>query len=383
MKNISILGSTGSIGVQTLEVINILEDFKVVGLSTNKNIDLLIKQIIEFKPQKVAIMEEEAYELFCKKINDIELDYKLEVFCGINGLAQVATVKEAQMIVNALVGNIGLYPTLEAIKAGKDIALANKETLVTSGQLVNNLANLHKVTIYPIDSEHSAIYQCLQGKKNNIQTIYLTASGGPFRNKSEEFIKNASIKDALNHPNWCMGQKITIDSATMMNKGLEVIEAKWLFDIEVDKIKVLVHPQSIIHSMVEFEDGAIMAQLGEPDMRTPILYALNYPNRVKNDFPRVDFTKRNNFTFEQPDFKKFKCLQLAYDAINVGGTMPTVLNGANEVLVNKFLEGKIKFIDIPKVIEKAMYAYTVKHELSLNTILEADKWARDYVEANI
>ena len=379
MKKISILGSTGSIGLQTLEVVRHLGGFKIYGLSTNTNLKLLSEQILEFKPQKVCIMDYEAYNTFLKKISQIDIDYNLEVFFGLEGLIEISTIDEIDLVVNSVVGNIGLEPTIQAIRSGKDIAIANKETLVTAGELINKEAKLTNVTLYPLDSEHSAIYQCLQGEKNNIETIYLTASGGPFRTKSLEFIKNATLAEALNHPNWNMGSKITIDSASMMNKGLEVIEAKWLFNVEIEKIKVLVHPQSIIHSMVEFEDGAVIAQLGEPDMKVPIAYALTYPKRQKNNFPRIDFTKRNNFTFEKPDFNKFRCLQLAYDAINVGGTMPTVLNASNEVIVDKVLNSKAKFIDIPKVIEKTMKKHKVEYNLTLDSILKADKWARNYV----
>jgi 1-deoxy-D-xylulose-5-phosphate reductoisomerase len=379
MRKISILGSTGSIGVQSLQVIKDLPDFMVVGLTTNKNIELLIEQILEFKPIKVAIMDEECYEIARKLISKLDINYNIEVLQGLSGIIEVATIKEADLVLNSLVGNIGLSPTLNAISAGKNIALANKETLVTSGELVMEEAKKYNVKIYPIDSEHSAIFQCLQGNsQNKIEKLYLTASGGPFRNKDIDYIENSTLKEALKHPNWKMGNKITIDSATMMNKGFEVIEAKWFFDVSLENIKVLVHPQSIIHSMVQFEDGALIAQLGEPDMKLSIAYSLTYPNRIKNNYPRLDFEKRNTFTFEQPDFIKFRCLQLVYDAMRIGGTMPTVLNGANEVAVSKFLNGKIKFTDIAKIIENTMCAYTVKYKLNLDTILEADSWSRDY-----
>lgn len=294
------------------------------------------------------------------------------------GLIAAATVVSADTVVNSVVGNIGLRPTVEAVKAGKNIALANKETLVTSGELVMRLLRENNVNMYPVDSEHSAIFQSLQGNSmNRIENIWLTASGGPFRGMTD--LSGVTLADALNHPNWSMGKKITIDSATMMNKGLEVIEAKWLFNVDLDRIKVVVHPQSIVHSMVEYEDGAIIAQLGVPDMKVPIQYALTYPRRLKNSFPKLNFFERNNLTFEKPDLNVFRCLALAFEAIKTGGTMPAVLNAANEVAVAKFLEGKINFVDIPRLIEKAMSAYNVKYDYSLEDVLEADSFAREYV----
>ena len=294
------------------------------------------------------------------------------------GLIVAAVHPDADTVVNSVVGNIGLRPTVEAIKAGKDIALANKETLVTSGELVMRLVKEKGINMYPVDSEHSAIFQSLQGNSmNKIERIWLTASGGPFRGRTD--LSNVTLQEALNHPNWSMGKKITIDSATMMNKGLEVIEAKWLFDVELNQIEVLVHPQSIVHSMVEYEDGAVIAQLGVPDMKVPIQYALTYPKRVKNRFPKLNFFEKNNLTFEKPDLKVFRCLGLAFDAIKIGGTMPAVLNAANEAAVALFLNGKIGFTDIPKLIEKAMGAYTVKYDYSLEDVLEADSFAREYV----
>ena len=284
-------------------------------------------------------------------------------------------------VVTSVVGNVGLKPTFAAIRAGKNIALANKETLVSAGQLVMDLAKKHNVKIYPVDSEHSAIFQSLQGNEGNrIARILLTASGGPFRGKKRAELEQVTVADALAHPNWQMGKKITIDSATLMNKGLEVMEAKWLFDVEVDQIEVLVHPQSIVHSAVEYEDGAIIAQMGEPDMRIPIQYALTYPKRVKNSFPRVDFVKRSNLTFEKPDMETFQCLSLAYRALKTGGTLPAVLNGANEVAVARFLKGELTFLQIPALIERTMDAYTVKYEYTLDDLLEADAWARAYAE---
>lgn len=375
MREISILGSTGSIGTQTLEVIDNLSDIKVAGISGNYNIDLLEKQARKYKPRLVAVMD----EILAKKLNDRISDMDTKILSGMEGLIEVATINSVDTVVTSVVGNVGLKPTFEAILAGKNIALANKETLVSAGQLVMDLAKKQGVFIYPVDSEHSAIFQSLQGnEENSISRILLTASGGPFRGKSREELKNMTAADALKHPNWSMGKKITIDSATLMNKGLEVMEAKWLFDVSTDQIEVLVHPQSILHSAVEYEDGAIIAQMGEPDMKVPIQYALTYPKRIKSPFPRVDFTKRNQLTFEKPDMKTFRCLALAYHALEIGGTLPAVLNGANEIAVEKFLNGKISFLQISELIEQTMNAYTVKYEYTLDDLLEADKWARQF-----
>lgn len=374
-KNISVLGSTGSIGTQTLEVVRGLGNIQVKGLTAGSNIDLLEEQIREFKPLKVAVMDKEkAEDLKCRV-----KDTLVEVFYGIDGLVEIATMDEIDTVVTSVVGNVGLKPTIEAIRNGKNIALANKETLVSAGEIVMKEAKKYNINIYPVDSEHSAIFQCLQGnEKNNISRILLTASGGPFRGKSKDELKDVTIEDALNHPNWSMGKKITIDSATMMNKGLEMIEAKWLFNVEMDDIEVLVHPQSVVHSAVEFEDGAIIAQMGEPDMKVPIQYALTYPNRIKANFPKVDFKTRSTLTFGTPDTNVFECLGLAYKAAKIGGTMPAVMNAANEIAVEKFLNKEIKFLDIPKLIEKTMEAYNVKHDFSLEDIFEADNWARQY-----
>lgn len=373
-KNISILGSTGSIGTQSLEVIRNL-GIKVWGLSANTNIDLLEKQIKEFKPKKVAIKDEKSAYILKNR-----LDSNIEILCGIDGLIEIATIPEVDTVLTSVVGSIGLIPTLKAIQSGKNIALANKETLVTAGELVICEAKKYGANIYPVDSEHSAIFQALQGNSNNkIYKIHLTASGGPFRNKTFEQLKSVTVKDALNHPNWSMGKKITIDSATMMNKGLEVIEAKWLFDVDLSQINILVHPQSIVHSMVEYEDGAVIAQLGEPDMKIPIQYALTYPDRIKNNFPRINFFERNRLDFEKADCEKFQCLKLAYEAIKIGGTMPTILNSANEEAVSLFLNNSIEFLDIPKLIEMAMNAYTVKYNYTLNDLKEADNFARQFV----
>lgn len=373
-ENITVLGSTGSIGTQTLEVVREIGGINIVALTANNNIDLLEAQAREFKPRLVCVMQEKSAAELSKRLKGTGI----EVVSSMEGLIAAAVHPDADTVVNSVVGNIGLRPTVEAIKAGKDIALANKETLVTSGELVMRLVKEKGINMYPVDSEHSAIFQSLQGNSmNKIERIWLTASGGPFRGRTD--LSNVTLQEALNHPNWSMGKKITIDSATMMNKGLEVIEAKWLFDVELNQIEVLVHPQSIVHSMVEYEDGAVIAQLGVPDMKVPIQYALTYPKRVKNSFPKLNFFEKNNLTFEKPDLKVFRCLGLAFDAIKIGGTMPAVLNAANEAAVALFLNGKIGFTDIPELIEKAMGAYTVKYDYSLEDVLEADGFAREYV----
>ncbi len=375
MREISILGSTGSIGTQTLEVVENLERIRVAGISGNQNIELLEMQARKFKPRVVGVMNEKQ----AKKLKDRLADTKTKVLSGMEGLIEVATMESVDTVVTSVVGNVGLKPTFEAISAGKNIALANKETLVSAGQLVMDLAKKKGISIYPVDSEHSAIFQSLQGNEGNaIRRILLTASGGPFRGKKKEELMGMTAADALNHPNWSMGKKITIDSATLMNKGLEVMEAKWLFDVSTGQIEVLVHPQSIMHSAVEYEDGAIMAQMGEPDMKVPIQYALTHPKRVKSPFPKVDFAQRNVLTFEKPDMETFRCLGLAYHALEIGGTLPAVLNGANEIAVEKFLNGKITFLQIPELIEQTMNAYTVKYEYTLEDLLEADAWARSF-----
>ncbi len=375
MRKISILGSTGSIGTQTLEVVEHLGSIKIAAITGNKNISLLEQQARKFQPELVAVMDAGNAKLLQSRLSDT----KIRVLSGMEGLLAAATHTDIDTVVTSVVGNVGLQPTFAAIQAGKNIALANKETLVSAGQLVMDLVKKHGVKLYPVDSEHSAIFQSLQGNAGNrIARILLTASGGPFRGKKRKELKNVTAADALAHPNWQMGKKITIDSATLMNKGLEVMEAKWLFDVEVDQVEVLVHPQSIIHSAVEYEDGAIIAQMGEPDMRIPIQYALTYPQRVKNPFPRVDFAKRSLLTFEKPDVETFPCLSLAYRALQTGGTMPAVLNGANEVAVVRFLEGEISFLQIPELIERTMDAYTVKEKYTLEDLLAADAWARAY-----
>ena len=378
MRKISILGSTGSIGTQTLEVVENLGDIRVAAITGNKNIALLEEQARKFQPKLVAVMDAEN----AKALQHRLADTKIRVLSGMEGLVEVATYEDVDTVVTSVVGNVGLKPTFAAIRAGKNIALANKETLVSAGQLVMDLAKQHNVKIYPVDSEHSAIFQSLQGNAGNrISRILLTASGGPFRGRKREELEHVTAADALAHPNWHMGKKITIDSATLMNKGLEVMEAKWLFDVDVDQIEVLVHPQSIVHSAVEYEDGAIIAQMGEPDMRIPIQYALTYPKRVKSPFPRVDFAERSHLTFEKPDLDTFRCLSLAYRALKTGGTMPAVLNGANEIAVARFLKGELTFLQIPTLIERTMDAYTVKDKYTLEDLLEADAWARTYAQS--
>lgn len=375
-KKISVLGSTGSIGIQTLDVARNL-NLEVLGLTANSNIDLLEKQAREFRPLVVAVnSEEQACEL-----GDRLKDLKTEVLSGAEGIKKAAVIEKADTVVAAIVGIAGLVPTLAAIEAGKDIALANKETLVTAGDLVMNLAKKKNVKILPVDSEHSAIFQCLIGNNNkDVSKIILTASGGPFRGRKLDQLSKVTSKDALKHPNWVMGSKITIDSATLMNKGLEVIEAKWLFGLELEQIQVMVHPQSVIHSMVEYNDGSVIAQLGSPDMRIPIQYALTYPGRCGNSFNRLNLLEIKNLTFEEPDLKTFSCLELAFEALKSGGTMPVVLNAANEVAVGLFLKERIGFLDIPRIIEKVMGKHAVNIKPGLDDIIEVDRWARKTVE---
>lgn len=374
-KNISILGSTGSIGTQTLDVVREIGGINVKAITANNNIELLEKQIREFNPDIAAVMNEEMAEKLKERVKDCGT----KILSGIDGLIEAAVYKDVDTVVTSVVGNIGIVPTFEAIKAGKNIALANKETLVSAGELIINAVKKYGVKLYPVDSEHSAIFQCLRGNEDNkIRRILLTASGGPFRGRKREELLNVRAADALKHPNWSMGKKVTIDSASLMNKGLEVIEAKWLFGVDVEDIEVLIHPQSIVHSAVEYEDGAVIAQMGEPDMKVPIQYALTYPKRVKNSFPKIDFAQRNSLTFEKPDMDTFKCLSLAYRAIKTGGTMPTVMNGANEMAVAAFLENKIGFLDIADIIEKTMMSYNVKYDYTVEDLVEADKWARNF-----
>lgn len=382
MKKISILGSTGSIGTQTLDVVRANKDkFEVVAISANSSVDLLLEQIKEFRPKYVAVYNENS----AKKLkNMIPSDIKIEVLSGMEGLKDISSLNEIDVLLTAIVGMIGLVPTLCAIRNGKDIALANKETLVCAGSLVMSEAKKYGVNILPVDSEHSAIFQCLNGEQNKeIEKIILTASGGPFKGKKRADLMRITKNEALKHPNWDMGRKISIDSSTLMNKGLEVIEAKWLFGLESSSIDVLVHPQSIIHSMVQFIDSSVMAQLGCPDMRLPIQYALGYPDRIVSDFERLDLTKLMTLTFEKPDKDTFPCLKLAYDTLKMGGTYSAVLNSANEVLVNEFLEDKIGFYDIPYYIEKTLEHHKSIVNPTLEEILEVDRWTREYVLQNI
>lgn len=373
MKNIVILGSTGSIGTQSLEVINEFNDTNVVGLSSNTNIDILEGQIRRFKPKYVCVVN----EIKANNLREIIKDTDTKILHGENGLLELVALDNVDMVINSLVGNVGLMPTIYAIRNKKDIALANKETLVSAGELVMKEARENNVNIYPIDSEHSAIFQCLQGNKHEqVEKIILTASGGPFRDNTS--LNEVTLEQALKHPNWSMGKKITIDSATLMNKGLEVIEAKWLFDVDISKIQVLVHQQSIIHSMVEYKDSVVMAQLGTPDMKVPIQYALYYPDRKPNNFEKLDLLKFNNLTFREPNIELFPCLQYAFDAIAIGGTMPCVLNASNEVAVHKFLNSEIKFTDIPKIIKKTMDNHIAKMDYTLEDILKVDSWAREF-----
>ncbi len=371
-KNISILGSTGSIGVQTLDVARNL-DLRVAGLSANTSIELLEKQAREFRPRVVAVKDEELAFQLGQRLKDTDI----EVCSGSEGIIKVATLEEVDTVVTSVVGIAGLVPTIEAIRKGKDIALANKETLVTAGAVVMEEVKKHKVKILPVDSEHSAIFQCLMGNNNKeVSKIILTASGGPFRGKNRGTMKSVTLKEALKHPNWSMGSKITIDSATLMNKGLEVIEAKWLFGLELEQIEVIVHPQSIIHSMVEYIDGSVVAQLGSPDMRIPIQFALTYPTRFENGFSRLNFLETGSLTFENPDYDAFPCLRLAFDAMRAGGTLPAVLNGANEIAVGAFLKQEIGFTDIADIIENVMKRHVVNIRPNLNDIIEVDEWAR-------
>jgi 1-deoxy-D-xylulose-5-phosphate reductoisomerase len=376
-KSISILGSTGSIGVQTLDVARNLK-IKVKGLAANTSIDKLESQAREFLPSIVAVGDEELAKILRQRLSDLDI----EVLGGIEGFKRVASIESVDTVVTSIVGIAGLIPTMEAIKHKKNIALANKETLVTAGQIVMSEARKMGVNILPVDSEHSAIFQSLMGNnKRDIERIILTASGGPFRGKTSEELESVTLAEALKHPNWSMGSKITIDSATLMNKGLEVIEAKWLFGIDLDRIKVVVHPQSIIHSMVEYIDGSIIAQLGSPDMRLPIQFALTYPNRERNNFSKLDLLAAKALTFEEPDMKTFKCLGLAFEALSIGGTMPAVMNAANEEAVSLFLKEKIKFVNIPMVIEDVMARHSVIKNPTIDDIIEVDLWARKIIKS--
>lgn len=372
MKKIAILGSTGSIGTQTLDVVRAHSDeLEVVALAAGSNKERLKEQIREFHPELVSLSDERK----AQELKEELAGEAVEVVCGMDGLIEVAGIDSVDVVVTAVVGMMGILPTMEAIRKGKDIALANKETLVTAGHLIIPMAREYGVSILPVDSEHSAIFQCLQGEpKKALDKILLTASGGPFRGKSAEFLETVTLEDALNHPNWSMGPKITIDSSTMVNKGLEVMEAKWLFGVDYSQIEVVIQPQSIIHSMVQYIDGAVIAQLGTPDMRVPIEYALFYPERRSLPGDRLDFSKLSQITFEKPDYKVFRGLSLAIEAGKTGGTMPTVFNAANERAVAKFLKGEIKYTDIVRSIEKCMDAHKVSAHPDLEEILATEQW---------
>lgn len=373
-RHIAILGSTGSIGTQALEVIEKHPDhFELEVLTAQNNADLLIQQAKQFSPNTVVIANEDLYDHVFDALDPLDI----KVYAGSNAIASIVQMEDIDMVLTALVGYSGLLPTIKAIEAGKHIALANKETLVVGGALITKLAIENRVDILPVDSEHSAIFQCLVGEFHNpVEKIILTASGGPFRGKTKEELANVTKEQALKHPNWDMGAKITIDSATLMNKGLEVIEAKWLFGLKPEQIEVIVHPQSIIHSMVQFEDGSIKAQMGLPDMRLPIQFALGYPQRLKSDFPRFSFSNYANFTFEEPDTSTFRNLTLAYKALEKGGNMPCVLNAANEIAVAAFLKDEIRFLEIPDIIDNCMSTTSFVPDPGYNDYVETDKETR-------
>ncbi len=378
MKNIAILGSTGSIGTQTLDVVRKNDDLCVVAVSAGKSVEKLEKQIREFQPVLAAVWDEKAAEDLKLRIADTTT----RVVSGMDGLLELAAMPESDILVTAVVGMIGIRPTMEGIRAGKDIALANKETLVTAGHLIMPMAKEYGVSILPVDSEHSAIFQAIHGEeKREIHKLLITASGGPFRGRITKELENVTVADTLRHPNWVMGRKITVDSATLVNKGLEVMEAKWLFDVDLDQIQVVVQPQSIIHSMVEFKDGAIMAQLGTPDMRLPIQYALYYPHRRYLDGERLDFTKLHEITFEVPDMETFRGLPMAIQASREGGSMPTVFNAANELAVKKFLEEKIGFLDIYDIIAQSMDRHKKIAHPDLDEILFAEQDTYQWIES--
>ena len=378
MKHVAIIGSTGSIGTQTLEIARWNQDIKICALSAGSNIDLLEKQAREFQPEIVGLWDEK----LAKELKDRLKDMDIRVVSGMDGLIEIAEYETSDILVTAIVGMIGIRPTVAAIKAGKDIALANKETLVTAGHIIMPLAKEKGVSILPVDSEHSAIFQSLQGNTHDaIEKILLTASGGPFRGKNREFLKHVKLEDALKHPNWSMGRKITIDSATMVNKGLEVIEAKWLFDVEPENIQVVIQPQSIIHSMVEYKDGAVIAQLGTPDMKLPIQYALFYPERRYMPGDRLDFTKLSSIVIETPDMDTFLGLRYAYEAIGIGGSMPTVFNAANEYAVKQFLDRKIDFLDIYDIIRASMDHHKLIENPDIDEILATEQEVYEFIES--
>lgn len=378
MKHVAIIGSTGSIGTQTLEIARWNQDIKICALSAGRNIDLLEKQAREFRPEIVGLWDEKLADELKDRLKDMDI----RVVSGIDGLIEIAEYKTSDVLVTAIVGMIGIRPTVAAIKAGKDIALANKETLVTAGHIIMPLAKEKGVSILPVDSEHSAIFQSLQGNTHDsIEKILLTASGGPFRGKNREFLKHVKLEDALKHPNWSMGRKITIDSATMVNKGLEVIEAKWLFDVAPENIQVVIQPQSIIHSMVEYKDGAVIAQLGTPDMKLPIQYALFYPERRYMPGDRLDFTKLSSIVIETPDMDTFLGLRYAYEAIGIGGSMPTVFNAANEYAVKQFLDRKIDFLDIYDIIRASMDHHKLIENPDIDEILATEQEVYEFIES--
>lgn len=377
MKNIVVLGSTGSIGTQTLEIVDAYPDrLQIVALAAGSNVEKIEPQIRKYHPKKVVMFDEAAAKALKTKVADLDVT----VLAGMMGLIEICTMEEADVVLTAVVGMIGITPTIEAIKAGKDIALANKETLVTAGHIIMPLAKQMGVSILPVDSEHSAIFQSLNGEpKNRLKKILLTASGGPFRGMSKEQLADKTVKDALKHPNWSMGPKITIDSATMVNKGLEVMEAGWLFDVDYDQIQVVVHPQSIIHSMVEYVDGAVIAQLGLPDMKLPIQYALFYPDRLPMNTAGIDFFQLGQISFERPDLETFQGLKLAYEAFEKGGSMPTVFNAANEKAVSLFLHEKIRFLDIADIIAETMSRHQVIAHPDVEQILMTEQWCYEQI----
>lgn len=382
LKRIAILGSTGSIGRSALQVIEQFPNrFQVVALAAGRNVDLLIEQIQRFRPKVAAVLDQELANDLASRL---PADIGVEVFAGSQGYQNIANCTDADMVLSSMVGAAGLIPTLSAIRAGKDVALANKETLVMAGALVMEEVRRYQIRLLPVDSEHNAIFQALEGhRREDLKRILLTASGGPFLNLPKEQLESVTPAQALNHPNWEMGAKITIDSATMMNKGLEVIEAKWLFDVAVEKIDVHIHPQSIVHSMVEYVDGSVIAQLGMPDMRVPIAYALAYPERLKLDLPTLDLFSVQTLTFQEPDLGRYPCLDLAFNACKAGGTMPAVLNASNEVAVQAFLDKRIPFLGIARLVDKVMQEHELAPAKELEAILAADTWARRRAEAII
>lgn len=378
MKKISVLGSTGSIGTQTLDVVRKNNDIEVVAMAAGRRIKEMEAQIREFRPRLVSVADEQLAKELAVSIADLDV----KIVYGMEGLTEAAVYPEAQTVVTAVVGMMGIVPTIAAIKAGKDIALANKETLVTAGHIIMPLAKEYNINIYPVDSEHSAIFQSLNGEYHaEIDKILLTASGGPFRNYTKEQLKNVKVEDALKHPNWAMGRKITIDSSTMVNKGLEVMEAQWLFNVPVDRVQVIIQPQSVIHSMVQFVDGGIMAQIGSPDMRLPIQYALYYPHRKPLDTKRLDFYELGQITFQKPDFDKFRGLALAYEAARKGGNIPTALNAANEMAVAMFLDRKISYLQIPEIIEYVMNETQYADNPDVDRILETEQAAYELIKS--